>query len=55
MIIGFDDRVGKVATLVSDRTRGSNRGKLCLYDTRTAAIDEADGWSAPPAPAVPKR
>ena len=51
-IIGFDDRVGKVAMLVSDRSRGSNNAKLCLYDkvTRRAYIDNADGWVAPPAP-----
>lgn len=49
-IVGFDDRVGKVAMLVSDRTRGSNRAKLCLYDKRTkkAYIDDAEGWAAPP-------
>jgi hypothetical protein len=53
VIIGFDDRVGKVAQLISDRTRGSNRSKLCLYDKRTrkAFIDDAEMWSAPPAPA----
>lgn len=51
-IIGFDDRVGKVAMLVSDRSRGSNNAKLCLYDkaSRKAYIDNADGWVAPPAP-----
>lgn len=51
-IIGFDDRVGKVAMLVSDRSRGSNNAKLCLYDkaSRKAYIDGADGWGAPPAP-----
>ncbi|MBI1685592.1 hypothetical protein [Caulobacter hibisci] len=51
-IIGFDDRVGKVAMLVSDRSRGSNNAKLCLYDkaSRKAYIDGADGWVAPPAP-----
>jgi hypothetical protein len=49
MILGFDDRVGKVAQLISDRTRGSTLSKLCLYDkrTRTAFIDDADMWSAP--------
>ncbi len=53
-IVGFDDRVGKVAVLVSDRAKGSNRARLCLYDkeTQTAFIDEADGWVAPPAPAA---
>lgn len=51
-IIGFDDRVGKVAVLVSDRSRGSNNAKLCLYDKvkRKAYIDDADGWVAPPQP-----
>ncbi|PIB94255.1 hypothetical protein [Caulobacter sp. FWC2] len=51
-IIGFDDRVGKVAVLVSDRSRGSNNAKLCLYDkvSRKAYIDNADGWVAPPQP-----
>ncbi|SFI54700.1 hypothetical protein [Caulobacter sp. UNC279MFTsu5.1] len=51
-VIGFDDRVGKVAMLVSDRSRGSNNAKLCLYDkaSRKAYIDNADGWVAPPAP-----
>ncbi|MDR6624414.1 hypothetical protein [Caulobacter segnis] len=51
-IIGFDDRVGKVAMLVSDRSRGSNNARLCLYDkaSRKAFIDNADGWVAPPAP-----
>jgi hypothetical protein len=49
-IIGFDDRVGLVAMLVSDRTRGSNVSKLCLYDRRTkkAYVEDADVWSAPP-------
>lgn len=52
VILGFDDRAGKVAQLISDRTRGSSRSKLCLYDkrTRTAFIEDADMWSAPPAP-----
>ena len=51
-VIGFDDRVGKVAMLVSDRSRGSNNAKLCLYDkaSRRAYVDNADGWVAPPAP-----
>jgi len=51
-IIGFDDRVGKVAVLVSDKSRGSNNAKLCLYDkvSRKAYIDNADGWVAPPQP-----
>ncbi len=49
-IVGFDDRVGLVAMLVSDRSRGSNASKLCLYNKRTqkAYIDQADGWIAPP-------
>lgn len=49
-IVGFDDRVGKVAVLISDRTRGSNRARLCLYDksSQTAFVDDADGWVAPP-------
>jgi hypothetical protein len=51
-IVGFDDRAGKVAMLVSDRSRGSNNAKLCLYDKRSrkAFIDSADGWVAPPQP-----
>lgn len=50
VIVGFDDRVGKVAMLVSDRTRGSAASKLCLYDKRTqqAFVDDAETWSAPP-------
>lgn len=49
-IIPFDDRVGFVAMLVSDRSRGSNVSKLCLYDRRTKRtfIEDADVWSAPP-------
>lgn len=49
-IVGFDDRVGKVAMLVSDRARGSMRAKLCLYDkkARQAHVDDAEMWSAPP-------
>lgn len=49
-IVGFDDRVGKVAMLVSDLTRGSARSKLCLYDKRArkAYVDDAEMWSAPP-------
>jgi hypothetical protein len=48
-IIGFDDRVGMVAMLVKDRTRGSSEAKLCLYDKRAqkAYVDEAQRWSAP--------
>ncbi|WP_043976550.1 hypothetical protein [Novosphingobium sp. P6W] len=49
-IIAFDDAVGRVAMLVSDRTRGSSVSKLCLYDKRTrkASVDDAEMWSAPP-------
>jgi hypothetical protein len=49
-MVGFDDRVGKVAILVSDRTRGSAVSKLCLYDKRSqkAFVDDAEMWSAPP-------
>lgn len=51
-IIGFNDEAGKVAMLVSDRTRYSDRSKLCLYDKRTrrAFVDDADMWNAPPQP-----
>lgn len=51
-IVGFDDRVGMVAMLISDRTRGSSLSRLCLYDKRTkrAYVDEAEMWSAPPQP-----
>src|SRR5689334_9084570 len=50
-IIRFDDRVGKVAMLVSDRSRGSSSAELCLYDkvSRKACVDSADGRVAPPA------
>ncbi|MEG3086868.1 hypothetical protein [Sphingomonas sp. PB4P5] len=49
-IVGFDDRIGTVAMLVSDRTRGSSMSKLCLYDKRSkrAQVDDAEMWSAPP-------
>lgn len=49
-IVGFDDRVGMVAMLVSDRARRPAPPKLCLYDKRRriAYVDEADRWSAPP-------
>ncbi len=49
-IVGFDDRAGMVAMLVSDRTRGSSLSKLCLYDKRArrAYVDDAEMWSAPP-------
>ncbi|WP_157134748.1 hypothetical protein [Sphingomonas sp. PAMC 26605] len=49
-IIGFDDRVGLVVMLVSDRSRGSSMSKLCLYNKKTqrAFVDDADTWSAPP-------
>ncbi|WP_294191973.1 hypothetical protein [uncultured Sphingomonas sp.] len=51
-IVGFDDRVGMVAMLVSDRTRGSSLSRLCLYNKRTkrAYVDDAEMWSAPPQP-----
>jgi hypothetical protein len=51
-IVGFDDRVGLVAMLVSNRARGSSNSKPCLFNkrTRTAFIDSADMWSAPPRP-----
>lgn len=51
-IVGFDDRVGMVAMLVSDRTRGSSQSKLCLYDKRArkAFVDDTETWSAPPQP-----
>lgn len=50
MIVGFDDRVGTVAMLISDRTRNSSKSKLCLYDKRSqkAYVDDAESWSAPP-------
>ncbi len=49
-IVGFDDRAGKVAMLVSNRARGSSQSKLCLYDKRArrAFVDDAEMWSAPP-------
>lgn len=53
-VIGFDDSLGKVATLVSGRYPGARlRGvpgrMLCVYDQRTARtwVSEAKGWSAP--------
>lgn len=51
-IVGFDDRAGKVAMLVSDRTPGSSLSVLCLYDKRNkrAYVDDAEMWSAPPQP-----
>lgn len=51
-IVGFDDRVGMVAMLVSDRARGSSGSKLCLFNKRneTAYVDSAEMWSAPPQP-----
>ncbi|RIX97992.1 hypothetical protein D3218_18085 [Aureimonas flava] len=51
-IVGFDDRAGMVAVLVSDRGRGGAAPRLCLYDKRTrqAHVDEAPGWRAPPSP-----
>jgi hypothetical protein len=50
-IVGFDDRVGRVAMLVSDRSRGSARAKLCIYDkrARVAYVDDAESWATPPA------
>lgn len=56
-IVGFDDRAGMVAMLVSDRTRGSSMSKLCLFDKRTrrAHVDEAEMWSAPPQVREPSR
>ncbi|MBB3952602.1 hypothetical protein [Aureimonas jatrophae] len=52
VIVGFDDRVGMVAMLVSDRTKGSTMGKLCLYNKKTgkAFVDDAGMWAAPPQP-----
>lgn len=49
-VLDFDDRAGKAAILISDRTKGGARSQLCLYDkaSRTAFIAEADGWAAPP-------
>ncbi|MBP2277847.1 MULTISPECIES: hypothetical protein [Sphingomonas] len=51
-IVGFNDEAGKVAMLVTDRTRGSNHSKLCLYDKRArrAFVDDAEMWNAPPQP-----
>ncbi|QNE33454.1 hypothetical protein F1C10_10830 [Sphingomonas sp. NBWT7] len=48
-IVGFDDRVGMVAMLVNGQ--GRKPAMLCLYNkrTRTAYVDEASGWRAPPA------
>lgn len=56
-IVGFDDSLGKVATLVTGQQRIRVRGgwklttvkQLCIYDKRTkhAWVDEAAGWSAP--------
>lgn len=53
-IIGFDDSLGKVATLVTGiypqaRKRGATGKMLCVFDKRTqrAWVDEASGWSAP--------
>ncbi|OYY91277.1 MAG: hypothetical protein B7Y45_04355 [Sphingomonas sp. 28-66-16] len=52
-VIGFDDRVGKVALLVSGiwpqpHMKGARGTMLCLYDKRgrDAFVDEAKGWSA---------
>lgn len=53
-IIGFDDSLGKVATLVTgiypqSRMRGATGKMLCVFDKRTQRVwvDEAAGWSAP--------
>ncbi len=53
-IVGFDDSLGKVATLVTGiypqrALHGATGKKLCIYDKRThrAWVDEAKGWSAP--------
>lgn len=56
-IVGFDDTLGKVVTLVTGqealRTRRGtilqSGNRLCIYDKRTKKvwIDEAAGWSAP--------
>jgi hypothetical protein len=52
VIVGFDDRDGMVAMLVSDRTKGSAMGKLCLFNKKTgnAFVDDVEMWSAPPQP-----
>ncbi|KQW25469.1 hypothetical protein ASE36_21275 [Rhizobium sp. Root274] len=49
-IVGFDDRAGVVAMLISDKTRGSSRSELCIYDKRAgrAFVSDAEMWSAPP-------
>lgn len=49
-IVGFDDRAGMVAMLVSARPRTSPPARLCLYDKRAgrAYVDEAEAWTAPP-------
>ena len=56
-IVGFDDRVGMVAMLISDRTRGSSQSKLCLFNKRAqkAYVDDAETWSAPPQPVAQRR
>lgn len=45
--VGTDDQ--HVAMLILDRSKGSNRVALCIYNkrTRTAMISAADFWSAP--------
>lgn len=52
-VLGFDDRVGKVALLVTGiwpqpHMKGARGTMLCLYDKRSrqAFTDEANGWSA---------
>ncbi|WP_426131360.1 hypothetical protein [Pararhizobium sp. PWRC1-1] len=53
-IVGFDDRMGVAAMLISDKTRGSSVSKLCIYDKRAgrASVSDAEMWSAPPQPVV---
>ena len=53
-LVGFDDSLGKVATLVTGvfpqkALKGAKGKMLCIYDkqTRKVWIDEAKGWSAP--------
>jgi len=53
-VIGFDDTLGKVATLVSGRypqprLRGVPGRMLCVYDQRSGRtwVSEAKGWTAP--------
>ena len=53
-IVGFDDTLGKVATLVSGvypqkALKGAHGKMLCIFDKATgkAWTDEAKGWTAP--------